>query len=48
MQQYQRMLPVLTYEDVRGNCVKSLAEVKVDSTHCSLIYTASHFIVEGY
>jgi len=32
-----------------GDCVKSLAEVKLDNIHCSpLIYSASHAIVESY
>ena len=32
-----------------GDCVESLAEVKVDNIYCSpLIYPASHAIVESY
>jgi len=32
-----------------GDSVESLAEVKVDSIHCSpLIYPASHAITESY
>jgi len=32
-----------------GDSVKSLADIKVDNTHCSrLSYPASHAIAEGY
>lgn len=41
-------LPELAYEDVTGDNVKSLAEVKVVNIHHSpLIYPARHAIIEG-
>ena len=45
----QLTLPEVAYEDVMGYRVESLAEVKVDNIHYSLlIYSASHSIVESY
>lgn len=42
-------LPELAYEDVTGDSVESLDEVKVDNIHCSpLVYPASHSIIEGF
>ena len=43
----QPTLPKLTYLDVMGDSVIRLAEVKLH-IHCSLIYSASHDITEGY
>ncbi|KAJ7400839.1 hypothetical protein BTVI_101645 [Pitangus sulphuratus] len=44
----QSILTEFTYEDVVRDSVKSLAEVKVDSIHCSpLIHPSSFFIIEG-
>jgi len=39
----------LFYEDLTGDSVESLTEVKADNTHSSpLIYQASHLITQGY
>lgn len=41
-------VPTLTYEDVMGDNVKSLTEIKVDNIHCYFIYPSSQNIIEGY
>ncbi|XP_052520385.1 uncharacterized protein LOC128071565 isoform X3 [Tympanuchus pallidicinctus] len=42
-------LPQLCYKDVVGDSIKSLAEIKVDYTHCSShIHPARDNIIEGY